>query len=160
MAYKPYKPDIEYIQKYYSYGSEAKVVEFKPVYRKAKTQLPKPKKPQETIISVDPVALLGLVVALAMLAAMIFGVLQYDRACEEFLAVQSYLVEVKDTNISLNHTYHTGYDLEKVEEQALAIGLVPVDQVKTIQVPVTVPEAQAEPTLWDDFIWFVTGLFA
>ena len=30
MAQKPYKHNIEYIQKYYSYGSEAKVIAFQP----------------------------------------------------------------------------------------------------------------------------------
>ena len=160
MAQKPYKPDIEYIQKYYSYGSEAKVIEFKPVYKKPKTQLPKPKKDPVTKIFVDPVALCGLMVAVVMLLVMVLGIIQFDLACKENQAVRSCLTQLQDTNVHLNHVYHTGYDLETVEQQALALGMVPVDQVRTIHVNVTVPVAEPEPTWWDDVVWFVTGLFA
>lgn len=160
MAQKPYKPDIEYIQKYYSYGSEAKVVEFKPVYRKPKTQLPKPKKEQVTKILIDPVAFCGLMVAIVMLLVMVSGIIQFDLACEEYRIVHDQLTELRDKNVELNHTYITGYDLAEVEAQALAIGMVPVDQVKTIRVNVTVPVAEPEPTLWDEIVWFVSGLFA
>lgn len=160
MAQKPYKPDIEYIQKYYSYGSEAKVIEFKPVYKKPKTQLPKPKKDPITKISIDPIAFCGLMVAIVMLLVMISGIIQFDLVCQENQAVRGLLTELQDTNVHLSHVYHTGYDLETVEQQALALGMVPVDQVRTISVNVTVPVAEPEPTLWDDIIWFVTGLFA
>lgn len=160
MAQKPYKPDIEYIEKYYSYGSEAKVVELKPVYRKPKTQLPKPKKEPITTVSVDPVALCGLVVAVVMLLVMISGIIQFNLACQEHAALRSQLTALQDENVRLNHDYHTGYDLEDVKAQALAIGMVPVEQVKTIHVDVVVPVREADPTFWDDLVWFITGLFA
>lgn len=160
MAQKPYKPDIEYIQKYYSYGSEAKVIEFKPVYKTPKTQLPKPKKEKITRISVDPVALCGLLVAVVMLLVMVAGVIRFEVLCTEHQRMRGYLTQLQDQNVTLNHTYHTGYDLEEIEQQALALGMVPADQVKTITVNVTVPQPEPEPTLWDDIVWFITGLFA
>ena len=60
------KPDIEYVNKYYSYGSEAKVIEFKTTEKKAKTTLPKPLQEKKLNIMVDPVALFGLAVAVLM----------------------------------------------------------------------------------------------
>ena len=61
------KPDIEYIDKYYVQGSEAKVIAFAPNKRTPKTTLPKSFSEKKTSIEVDPVALCGLVVAVVML---------------------------------------------------------------------------------------------
>lgn len=160
MARKPYKPDIEYIQKYYSYGSEAKVIEFKPVYKKPKTQLPKPQKEQKTTVYIDPVAFCGLMVAIVMLLVMVAGLIRFDMACQDYQEMQAYLMELRNENVSLNHTYHTGYDLEEVETTARALGMVPASEVTTYTVKVSVPEPELEPTLWDDIVWFFTGLFA
>lgn len=160
MARKPYKPDIEYIQKYYSYGSEAHVVEFKPVYKKPKTKLPKPRKEQKSMVYIDPVAFCGLMVAIVMLLVMTAGIIRFDRACQEHQVMQKYLMQLQDQNVELNHDYHTGYDLEQIRETALALGMIPVEEAQTISVQVTVPQREPEPTLWDEIVWFVTGLFA
>lgn len=160
MARKPYKPDIEYIQKYYSYGTEAKIIEFKPVQKPVKPRIPKQKKPQKTTIYIDPVALCGLVVAAVMLVVMVVGILQFAAVCEQHTQIQEYLTELKDENVRLNHEYHTGYDLEKVKTTALALGMIPVEDASTISIDVTVPQRASEMTAWDEFIWFLSGLFA
>ena len=59
------KPEIQYIDKFYVHGSEARVLELKPK-RRIKTTLPL-FAPDNTIkIAVDPVAIGGIVVALAL----------------------------------------------------------------------------------------------
>lgn len=160
MARKPYKPDIEYIQKYYSYGTEAKVIEFKPVRKSEKPKIPKQKKQQKTTIYIDPVALCGLVVAVVMLVVMAVGVVQFKNVCDRHSRMQQYLTELRDENVRLNHEYHTGYDLEEVKATALALGMIPVEDAETISIDVTVPQREPEMTAWDEFIWFLSGLFA
>lgn len=160
MARKPYKPDIEYIQKYYSYGSEAHAVEFKPVYRKSGTKLPRARKNQQKVVYIDPVAFCGLMVAIVMLLVMTAGMIRFDRACQENQTMQKYLMQLQDQNVKLNHDYRTGYDLEQIENTALALGMIPVEEARTIPVSVTVPEPESRPTLWDEIVWFLTGLFA
>ncbi len=160
MARKPYKPDIEYIQKYYSYGTEAKVIEFKPVQKPVKPKIPKQKRSQKTTIYIDPVALCGLVVAAVMLVVMVMGVMQFSAVCEELSLTQAYLTELKDENVRLNHDYRTGYDLAEVETTARALGMIPVEEATTIAINVTVPQREPEMTAWDEFIWFLDGLFA
>ena len=67
MAQKPYKYQIEYIQKFYSYGSEAKVIEFKPVYKEEpKPVPPKHEKEPVTKLCIDPLAFCGLMVAVVI----------------------------------------------------------------------------------------------
>ena len=160
MARKPYKPDIEYIQKYYSYGTEAKVIEYKPVQKPAKPKLPKQKKDQKRKIYIDPVAFCGLVVAVVMLVVMALGVTQFMAVCDQHSQMQEYLTELKDENVRLNHEYHTGYDLEQVKTTALALGMIPVEEAETISIHVSVPQQAAEMTVWDEFVWFLSGLFA
>jgi len=160
MARKPYKPDIEYIQKYYSYGTEAKVIEFKPLQKEPRPKLPKAPKAPKTTIYIDPVAFCGMVVAVVLLIVMALGVMEFTAACEENQRMQEYLTELKDENIRLNHEYRTGYDLEQVQTTALALGMIPAEEAATIHIDVKVPQRQPEMSAWDEFIWFLSGLFA
>ena len=153
------KPDIEYISRYFVPGSDAPQVAPKEP-RKAKTNLPKAAPREKIRIHVDPVALTSVMVALAILILMTVSIVQFRNACEEFQAVETYLTQLRDENVTLEHTYRTGYDLATVEEQALALGMVPVSEVQTFTVHVTVPEVEPEPTAWDDIVWFFEGLFA
>ena len=157
MARKPYKPDVEYIQKYYSYGSEAKVIEFKPK-QEQKIRVPHPKRSPKTKIYIDPVALTGLVVALVMLVVMALGVAEFSAVCREHQQLQEYLTVLRDTNVQMTHDYRTSYDLVEIEETARVLGMIPISEATTITVKVNVPQPQPEPTWWDDVVWFISGL--
>lgn len=159
MARKPYKPDVEYIHKYYSYGSEAKIIAFQPK-QEEKVRVPRPKRSPKTKIYVDPVALAGLVVAVVMLVVMTMGVMEFSAVCKEHQQLQKDLTALRDANVELMHDYRTSYELSEIEETARALGMIPVSEATTITVRVTVPQPEPEPTLWDDFVWFVSGLFA
>ena len=75
------KPDIQYVGQFYVPGSEARVLELKPKKVRKKTELPEVS-PNETItVSIDLVAVFGLVVAVAMLLMLAVGVRQYEDAC-------------------------------------------------------------------------------
>lgn len=154
------KPDIQYISRYFVPGSDAPQVAPKEKTRPAKTTLPRVKPREKVRIYVDPVALASVVVAVAILITMVVSIVRFEHSWTEYQAMEAYLTALRDDNVTLAHTYHTGYDLETVEEQALALGLVPVSGVKTISVQVTVPAPEPEPTVWENIVWFLKGLFA
>lgn len=154
------KPDIQYISRYFVPGSGAPRVEPQPTPKKAKTTLPKPQPREKVRIYVDPVALASVVVAVAILITMVVAIVRFDRSWTEYQTMEQYLTTLRDENVTLEHTYRTGFDLETIEKQALGLGLVPASQVKTISVTVTVPVAEPEPTVWEEILWFLKGLFA
>lgn len=159
MAQKPYKFDIEYVQKFYSYGSEALAVDQQPIYRKDSTpKVPKPKRERVSYISIDPVAFCSLMLAIVMALMLATSIIRYNVACEDYEIMHTYLMELKEENILKTHQYTAGYDLDEVRETAIALGMVPVLSAETITVSVTVPEPAAERTWWDDVVWFFSGL--
>lgn len=152
-------PDIEYIDRFYVHGSEAKIIEFAPNKPKAKTTLPKPLREKKTTIEVDPLALCGIVVAMVMLLVMAVGLMDFKAAVEENQLVAEQLEELRNENITLEYQYRTSYDAVEVEETAKALGMIPADQVPVVALTVTVPEQTQEHTVWGDFLWSLSCLF-
>ena len=153
------KPKIQYIGQFYVHGSEAQVLAPKKEQRKAKTKLPLARLEKIEKVYVDPVALVGILVAVVMLVTMVVGALQIRTCWDEYEVMSDYLSDVKRENAQLTHTYRSGYNLEEIRIKALAIGMVPEDEVETMTVTVTLPEPEPETTLWDDIVWFMEGLF-
>ena len=161
MAQKPYKHNIEYIQKFYSYGSEAKVIEFKPVYQETeKPVVPKQEKEPITTICIDPIAFCGIMVAVVMLVVMIAGMIQFNVICEDHAIMENYVRHLREENVLLTQQYTAGYDLENIGVTARALGMIPVEEAQTINIQVQVPVRQPEPTVIDNIVWFLSGLFA
>ena len=50
-------------------------------------------------------------------------------------------------------------DLEDIRDKALALGMVPVEEVPSRTITVTRSQPKPERTLWDDIVWFFGGLF-
>ncbi len=153
-----YKPEIQYIEQFFIPGAAAPQLQPK---RGGQTAW-KPRVQQEKKIRIliDPVALFGLVVAVTMLVLMAVGVYQYNAASQKNEAVSEYLLQLQDTNITREYQYRTKLDLDKIEEQAKALGMIPESEAQTITVHVEVPQPEPETPWWDDFLWFLEGLFA
>ena len=154
------KPEIQYVGQFYIYGSEAKKLELKRPERKKTAVLEQPKTEQTRVISVDPVALIGLAVAAAMLICLVVCAAQIGDTWREYEAVSNYMSQLMMENSSLKHEYVNSFDLAEVEAAALALGMIPATEANTIIVPVHVPVAEPEPTFWEDLVWFAQGLFA
>jgi len=154
------KPDIEYINKFYVHGSEAKVIEFAPDKRTPRTTLPKPIAEKKLSILVDPVAVFGLVVAVTMLIVMAAGLVDYRNTCLEKQAMESYVTELRNDNTMLKHTYRGSYDPAAVRETALALGMIPAAEAETIAIRTVIPEQEPEWTWWENFKWQLSQLFA
>jgi hypothetical protein len=161
MAQKPYKHNIEYIQRYYSYGSEAKVIEFKPVNPEPeKPAVPKRKKEPVTTICIDPVAFCGVMVAVVMVLVALASAIQYSVISRDHRAMESYVNELREEKVLQEHQYNAHCDLTKIETTARALGMIPVGEAQTVSIRVNVPVRQEEPCFWDNLVWFFSGLFA
>lgn len=154
------KPEIQYIDKFYVHGSEARVLELKPKRRIIKTVLPL-SVPDKTIkIGIDPVAICGIVVAVALLVAMVLGTVQYVQVCRDYRAMMDYVVAVQNENVELRESYRSKVDLEAVEQRALELGMIPIELADKITIRVEQPVPEPEMTIWDEIEWFCKGLFA
>ena len=143
------KPKIQYIGQFYVHGSEARALELQEEKKQAKTKLPLAKLETIEKIYVDPVALAGIAVAVLMLVVMILGAVQLQSDWAEYQRMEDYVTDLRTENALLAHNYRAGYDLEDIEMKALAMGLVPSSELKTISVTVTAPEKQPVLT-WDE----------
>ena len=142
------KPKIQYIGQFYVHGSEARALELEQQKKQTKTKLPLAKLETIEKIYVDPVALVAIGVAVFMLAVMIFGAVQLQQDWVAYQQMHDYVTDLKVENAQLTHIYQGGYDLEDIEMKALAMGLVPKSELKTMTVTITIPEK--EPVLtWD-----------
>lgn len=153
------QPEIQYINAYVS-GNIAYQMETAPVRKKKRVKLPKPTMKKQRVICVDPVAVGGILVAAVMLVLLVVGFVRLQNARAQATALNSYAQTLQAENQQLAASYEAGYDLEEVREIALAIGLVPVSEVQTITIQVSVPQEIPEPTPWENFCAFLTGLFA
>ena len=154
------KPEIQYVGQFYIYGSEAKKLEPKRQEKKKNTVLEQPKTEHIRVISVDPVALIGLVVATAMLICLAVCAVQIGETWQEYEAVSNYMAQLMMENASLKHEYVNSYDIAEIEATALALGMIPATEAQTVILPVHIPAAESEPTFWEDLVWFAQGLFA
>ncbi len=151
--------DVRYIQ-FYTGGSAAQKVA--PQVPLETIKLPKVKKQRQKrlVIHIDPVAVLGIGVAAVMLVLMVVGMVQLRSARQELRTMNAYVNTLTQENVSLNTAYTEGYDLESVKTTALALGLVPVDQVQHVTVRLPEVQTQETPGAWERFCTFLTGLFA
>ena len=151
------KPKIQYVGQFYVHGSAAKKLEQPP---KPKTSLPLAKLQKIEKIYVDPVALVGILVAVVMLVTMVVGALQIKEDWIAYERMSSYVSSLNKENSKLRQAYHDGYDLEDIKIKASALGLVPKSEVERISVTVTLPEPEPEVSRIDEIKGFLEGLFA
>lgn len=155
------QPEIQYIRPYTD-GSAARQVELLP-RRESKTRLPKVRKVKPLVIQVDLLALCAIVVAAVMLVMLVSGCVKLRQSRAEAVRLASYVSSLRNENAELKHEYQNGYDLETVERTALALGMVPVEDVTWVTLTGEEPEVEIrfyEPTFWEKVISFFDGLFA
>ena len=154
------KPKIQYVGQFYVHGSEARQLQLQEEKRQAKTRLPLVRFQTIEKIYVDPVALVGIAVAVVMLVTMVLGAVQIKRDWDQYERVSAYVSELKRENARMSHAYHASFDLEDIRSKALAMGMVPKSELQTMAVTVTVPEKEPELTRTEEIRLFLEGLFA
>ena len=151
------KPDIQYVGQFYVHGSEARELA-KQQSKSAKTKLPLSRISSIQKVYVDPVALLGIVVAVVMLVVMVISAVRLPAAWKAHKQMEDYVKALEAEHTTLEHAYRSSYDLDDIAVKAAALGMIPVAEAETIQVSVTMPLVEEEPTWWDDLVWFFDGL--
>ncbi|MBR7122353.1 MAG: hypothetical protein IKC95_02740 [Oscillospiraceae bacterium] len=149
--------DVQYVR-FYTDGSAAKQVN--PVAPLKTIKLPKVKKHKRLVIAIDPVAIMGIVMAAVMLVLMTVGVVQLNNSRKELQTMTEYVEALQEEKVSLEQTFSQGYDLEEIQRTALALGLVPKEQVQHITIRVPEAQTEEEPGAWERLYIFLTGLFA
>lgn len=159
------KAEIQYIHPYYTSGTAAKKVAVK-TPRKKKKPLPlfepamMAEPEQKIIVKLDPVSLSAIVVCAVLVAMMVVSLFQYSEAYHRNVALQEYVYTLEDDNVVLERDFRATFDLEEVRQQALALGMIPAVEARTIQVAGRVPAAESEPTRWEQVKMFLGELFA
>ncbi len=150
--------DIQYV-KFYTRGSAAKrVMPAIPLHTGA---LPRVKKRKRVCVYVDPVATLGIVVAVCMLIMMAVGVSRLQAEQQKTAAIVAYVEQLQQENASLRAQYAQECDLEAIEKTALALGMIPMEEADHISIQVELPAQQEQVlSIWQRIGTFLTGLFA
>ncbi len=152
-----------YIQytSYYTNGSAAKNVERKPAAKVSAAPKPVARPAKRVVVRVDPVAVVGIVLAVVMLISLISACSQYHSWTKKNAQMSHYIATLQQEQAALQQEYEAGYDLEQIQEIATAIGMVPAEDAQRITVDVQIPSAgQVQVSLWERITIFLAGLFA
>lgn len=128
------QPDVRYIQ-FYTDGSAARKLE--PEVLRSPAKHPRPVRRKQVALYVDPLAIAGIVVAVVMAVLMLAGVLNLRAAQQEATVMETYVEKLQEENRQLQKEFESGYDLEEVAWIAQALGLVPQEDVKHMQIIVS-----------------------
>ena len=127
----------QYVQ-YYTSGTAAK--KLAPVIPLRTPALPRTKTKQKRIkIYLDPVALFGTVVAVSMLISVLVGFSALQTEQKKVATMVDYVETLRIENESLRTQYEGKCDLAEIEEAALALGMVPKENVSHTVIHLELP---------------------
>ena len=149
--------DIRYID-FSTEGSAAR--KFAPAQKK-KAQLPSAKRRTRRVVTIDPLAMIGVAVAVLMIVFMGVGVLRLQAAQEKNVQMAQYVDSLSERNTALQAEFNEVCDLDEVRQLALALGMIPKLEAPQNGITMYVPEEPvASPSLWEQIGTFLAGLFA
>ena len=151
------KVDVRYVS-FYTGGSAAKKIA--PVQPLKTIKLPCIKKLKRITLHIDPVATAGIIMAAVLMILLCVGVTQMQTARQETAQLAAYVDTLQTENAALRAEFNAGYDLETVEKTALALGMVPMEDVQRVSIQVQNLDAPAKAGAWERFFIFLAGLFA
>ena len=150
-------PKVEYIRMYTD-GSAARKLEIAAPLKKIKA--PRTRKQKKILVYVDPVAIAGIAAAAIMFVVMTVSVFHLYGVQQQTVALENYVTDLQAENAALLTEYESNIDLKKIEETAVALGMVPREEVRHVTVQVEAPAVQETPDTWHQVRTFLTGLFA
>lgn len=150
--------DVQYVQ-FYTQGNTAKRVVSPVAPEFATVPIAKKKKIQR--IYVDPVAALGIVVAVAMLIMMVVGISQLRIEHQKTAEMEQRVEQLQMEKVALQAQYDEECDLEAIHKTALALGMIPQEDAVRIPIEIEVPSQELpRANLWQRIGTFLTGIFA
>ena len=154
------KPKIQYIGQFYVHGSEARALALEEERKKAKARRPLARLQQVELIYVAPVAVVSIVVSVIMLATMLTGALALKDDWAAYEQMAAYVSFLNRENAELEKEYREGYDLEDIRSKALALGMVPADQLENRTVTVTMPVKEPQISRIEQIKTYFEDMFA
>ena len=152
------KPEIQYVR-FCTDGSAARQPVWEPAPKKKKKNLPKPAVRKKIDLYLDPLAMVGLLLAVVMVFLMTVGAMQLYRAQVREQALQRYIQSLEEEKDALEEKYRDSYDLEQVRLIAESMGMVPRSQVPVIVIAEPEPEEQPM-SFWEHIELFLVDLLA
>lgn len=149
--------EVQYIRAYTD-GSAARKIA--PVAPLKTIKLPKIKKQKKVSIKVDPIAIGSIIMAVFLAITLAVGIFRFQAAQQELVQMQTYVQQLKTQKAVLDASFSDSCDLEEVERTALALGLVPQEQVRHVTVRAPLVQSEETPGAWEQIYIFLTGLFA
>lgn len=149
---------IEYVQ-FYTVGTAAKKVEVAKPKLAEPVFLP-PVVHKRKRVYVDPVPVLGMLVAVCMLFTMFIGLQHLRQVRQDAESMEQYVLYLQQVNEEKEDLYRNSFSLEEIEKTALALGMVPADQVLHQYIDVSEPPVEEAPSFLDSVGTFLSGLFA
>lgn len=149
--------DVQYIC-LYTDGSAARKVQ--PVVPLKTMKLPRVKNVKRIVLRIDPIAMAATIMAAVMLVLMVTGVAQLKQEQQLLQQMTSYVEDLRVENAVLEDHFESGYNLDEVERTALALGMVPAEQVRCVTIQAPPAETENAPDSWEQFYIFLAGLFA
>lgn len=141
---------IEYVR-YYAPGSAAHKVEPEPQRPAKPRTAPKPKA-EKIAVPFDPVAVFGTTVAIVMILCVFWGFAQVNHLNDQIAGMESAISGLKSEQYTLQKEFSASIDLEDIRTTALAMGLVPMEEVRHITITVPQPEPVEELPWWQE-LW-------
>lgn len=157
------KADIQYVHHYYTSGTAAKKVAVKAQPKKKPIPHFEPRfilPDREVVVKVDPISIGAIVVCAVLMVMMVVSLFQYSGAYQRNVELQKYIYALEEENLYLERDYKANIDLDQIEAQAMALGMIPVSEAQTIQISGRAPAHEAEPTRWERLGLFLRDLFA
>ena len=148
---------VQYVS-FYTEGSAARKVI--PLVSLDPVKKPKTKKKKLLKILVDPISLAAIVMSFMMLLLMGVGVVQLNAARENTARMAQYVEQLQNENQVLTDRFENELDLEDVERNALALGMIPAEQADTVILRVPTEPVEENPDAWQSVYTFLAALFA
>lgn len=153
------RTDIQYIHFYTRGTAAAKVA---PVVREDPFYVPNTVKHYRKRVYVDPVAIVGFLVAMVLFASMISGISTLRQIQQEKDQLEQHITGLTQENLDLKDQYEHSYNLDQIENTALALGMVPAEELPSVEIypkasEVTVHE---EPTAWEQICAYFEELMS
>lgn len=154
------QPDILYVPYCYDGTAARKVQPRRAPVQQAKRPQVNRRRRKKTVVRIDPVAVLATAVACVMLICMAVGMVRLNNVDAETAQYETYLNYLHEENAVLQEQYHESYDAEDVRQKALAMGMVPKEQIPEVVIQVQTPTQEEEVGFWEQIGTFLAGLFA
>ncbi|MBO5868569.1 MAG: hypothetical protein J6Q54_06660 [Oscillospiraceae bacterium] len=119
--------DVQYVSFYATGSSALKVTPVVPL----KTEvLPKQRKVKKLTLFIDPMAVAAISLALVMSILLGVGITELNNVRQEEANMASYLNILQTENVTLQEAYAQGLDLQMIEDNALALGMIPAEEAQ------------------------------